>query len=303
MLEDLLSHSAGSRMHLSRERVHLIFIEKALGRYEHLLGELTQRLGPLNELPVRVEVRRGEAGQKTPQVLDELGAWGHPVLSIFDSWGNVSVPLSLIERIARNNSSEVITTFGPNWFSRRENLNAEHLDVVFGGREHWEPAGRESQPEERWRAWLGTYRDAMQRAGFPYRLQFQVVPRTGQPLYLVYGTGHPKGVEAMKEAMWAVDGNDGMSFCDPRTRDAIGQGQLSLWSGAGSSSPELLDLITQRLEEGAATVNELRTWLLCETARWRPQDAGRAVRELRDAGLATVEPKGRIIKASVVRLQ
>jgi three-Cys-motif partner protein len=186
----LLEHTAIGRMHLSRDRVRLVFLEKDRGRYEHLVNELSQRFGPLADLPVRVEVRHGEAGRDTTAVLDELDAWGNAILAIFDSWGNVNVPLTLVERVACNPSSEVITTFGPNWFSRREQLNAAQLDEVFGGRKYWEPADREGRPDERWRAWLSTYRDALRRAGFRYRLQFEVVPRTGQPLYLVYGQCH-----------------------------------------------------------------------------------------------------------------
>jgi three-Cys-motif partner protein len=149
------------------------------------------------------------------RLLDEAGAWGNPILAIFDSWGNVNVPLRLMQRIAVNPSSEVIVTFGPNWFSRRERLDPEQLDLVFGAREFWTPANAEVRTDKRWRAWLATYRDALGRAGFRYQLQFKIVPRTGQPLYLVYGTGHPKGVEVMKDAMWKVDGVDGMGFADP----------------------------------------------------------------------------------------
>ncbi|KND31453.1 hypothetical protein IQ64_40625, partial [Streptomyces stelliscabiei] len=90
-----------------------IFIEKDRARHEHLVAELVSRFGPLKDLPVRVEVRRGEAGRDSLTVLDELGAWGHPILGIFDSWGSVNVPLHVMSRIARNRSSEVITTFGP----------------------------------------------------------------------------------------------------------------------------------------------------------------------------------------------
>ena len=34
-------------------------------------------------------------------------------------------------------------TFGPNWFNRREQMEPDHLDLVFGGRANWEPADRE----------------------------------------------------------------------------------------------------------------------------------------------------------------
>ncbi|GAA5217653.1 class I SAM-dependent methyltransferase [Streptomyces thinghirensis] len=94
------------------------------------MSELTGRFGDLSQLPVRVEVRRGEAGRDSIAVLTGLGLWGHPILGIFDSWGSENVPLEVTRRIARNRSSEVITTevittFGPNWFSLMEELNAE----------------------------------------------------------------------------------------------------------------------------------------------------------------------------------
>jgi three-Cys-motif partner protein len=301
-LSRLLNHVAAGRMQLSRNRVRLVFMEKHRRRYQHLLGELTGRFGPLGELPVRVEVRNGEAGADAGAVLGELGAWGHPLLAVFDSWGNVNVPLSLIERVARNKASEVIVTFAPNWFSRRQDLDAARLDAVFGGRAHWAAAAREDRPEERWRAWLAVYRDALRRAGFSYQLQFRVVPRTGQPLYLVYGTGNPKGLEVMKEAMWDVDVNEGIGFQDPRTRGAELPGQQTLWAGVGTAHPELAELARQRLAGGPVTVGELGQWLLTQTARWRARDASQAVRDLQHSGLVSVHPDGRLTGKSVIRL-
>lgn len=102
VLDRLLRHTAVSRMQLTRERVRLVFVEKRLDRHDYLLGELTRRFGPLEDLPVRVVVRRGEAGEITGSVLDEIAAWGQPILGIFDSWGNVNVPLTLVRRIAHN---------------------------------------------------------------------------------------------------------------------------------------------------------------------------------------------------------
>lgn len=303
VLSRLLRHTAATRMHLSRKRVRLVFVEKRRDRHDYLLGVLTSRFGPLEDLPVRVVLRRGEAGEVVGPVLDEIAAWGQPILGVFDSWGNVNVPLTLVRRIAYNPASEVIVTFGPNWFSRREKLNTEHLDSVFGGRGYWEPADRESLPEERWRVWLSTYRDALERAGFGYRLQFQVVPGTGQPLYLVYGTRHEKGVEVMKQAMWDVDTSDGMRFQDPRVRGAVDPNQPTLWGAAGAADPELVELVTQRLHQGGASVGELGRWLLLETARWRAQDAKTAVRDLLNDGRVKAEPAGRLTKASLITLR
>ena len=192
-LQGLLSHVAAERMQLRRDRVRLLFMEKDRARFEHLQAELDRSFRSLDGLPVWPEAVRGEAGTDAEHLLDETDAWGSPILAVFDSWGNVNVPLRLVRRIATNPSSEVIVTFGPNWFNRREKMEPDQLDRVFGGRQFWEPANAELRTDERWRVWLSTYRDALRRAGFRFQLQFKIVPKTGQPLYLVFGTGHPKG--------------------------------------------------------------------------------------------------------------
>ncbi|MGX9923547.1 three-Cys-motif partner protein TcmP [Streptomyces sp. NPDC002248] len=302
ILDRLLHHGAVERMNLSRSRVHLVFIERDRARHEHLLAELNTVFGPLEDLPVRVEVRRGEAGKDSLPVLTELGAWGNPILGIFDSWGSVNVPLEVMRRIARNRSSEVITTFGPNWFSRREDLNADILDTVFGGRGFWTPAAGEALPDERWRAWLGTYRSALKRAGFAHQLQFRLVPRTGQPLYLVFGTGSPAGLNAMKDAMWKVDERDGESFQDPRNRGSAVDGQTDLFQMAGVVDPELVELVVQRLEQGSVTVEEIGQWLLTETSRWQPRHALRAARSMFQDGSLLVQSPGKLMTKSVVSL-
>jgi three-Cys-motif partner protein len=301
-LESLLMHRFLKQMNPTPRRVHLLLTENRSDRAGHLRAVLTHRFGPLDLLPVTITIRQAEAGAGTLELLNETGGRGYPVLAVFDSWGNVNVPHAVICQLARNPASEIIVTFGPNWFSRREELEPDKLDLVFGGRRYWEPANRESGTDERWRAWLGTYREALGRAGFRYRLQFEIVPRTGQPLYLVHGTKHAKGVEVMKKAMWDVDGNDGMGFRDPRTRGAPLPGQLTIWSASDFPQDELLDLAVQKLEAGAVSLGELGEWLLTETSRWRRPDAAKAVRQLVRDGRATVPP-GRLTSKSIVRLR
>ena len=104
-------------------------------------------------------------------------------------------------------------------------------------------------------------------------------------------------------AMWKVDGNDGMSFRDPRTRGGQVPDQMTLWSGSAAPQDELLDLVAQRLEAGQVTIEELGGWLLTETARWRRPDAAKAIRRLMGDGKVTVNPAGRITRASTVRLR
>ena len=277
-------------------------MEKNRARYRHLQGELDRQFGPLDRLPVWPEAFHAEAGSEAEGLLEKTGAWGHPILGVFDSWGNVNVPFRLMRRLACNPASEVIVTFGPNWFNRREGLNPGQLDSVFGGRQYWAPANRERRPDEQWRVWLSTYRAALRRAGFKYQLHFRIVPKTGLPLYLVYGTGHPKGIGVMKDAMWDVDEKDGMGFADPRTRGAPLPNQPTMLWG-GTEHPELLELVRQRLEEGPVSLEDLGHWLLVETARWRAKDARPAVCALQDTGNVSVTPPGRLTKASMITLR
>jgi three-Cys-motif partner protein len=303
----LLKHVANDRMNLTRDRVVLIFIEGDRRRCEHLSQLLESRFGALDELPIRVIVRHGRAEQDAIPLLSETGAWGSPILAIFDSWGNVAVPWSHIRSIAANPSSETVVTFGPNWFSRREYQEPERLDLIFGGPDYWQLSDDSLSSTERWREWLETYRDAMLRAGHDFALTFEVMPRTGQPLYLVFGTGHPLGVEAFKDAMWKVDTSDGMRFNDPRTtaakQAAMAAGQGTLFDDLDAPDPELLGFVADRLDQGPATVEQVRDYLVRETSRWRSRDARPAIRYLVHEGRVSREPvSGQLTRTTLLRL-
>lgn len=313
-LRNLLNHDRRHLMNLTRERVTMIFIEAERPRYEHLCAHLVTNFGDLDRLPVRVEVVHGKAELDTIPQLTKFNAWGSgaPILAVFDSWGSVRVPQTTIGRIARNRSSETIVTFGPNWFTRRENLNPDKLDEVFGGREQWNPSNKAVPPAQRWQDWLQTYKAATLAAGHHHALNFEVMPSSGHPLYLVYGTGHPRGVEVFKDAMWTVDKHDGMRFNDPRTSaskvaeiERFHGNLFDLLDGEPDDAPdkELRALILEHLADGPATLEEIKNWVLLETAYWRKSDAKPAVAFLIDQGLVErVSGQGQITGPTRLRL-
>lgn len=307
-MDRLLNHTARSRMGLSRDRVTLIFVEEDPARHRHLCRLLRARYGPLEALPVTVIVANGRAETDALRLLTQTSAWGHPILAVFDSWGNVGVPLDQIRCIARNASSEAIVTFGPNWFSRRESEEPEQLDVVFGGAQYWTNSDRALSPADRWRYWLNTYRAALLRAGFGYVLPFQVVPHSGQPLDLVFGTGHPRAVEAFKDAMWKVDDSDGMRFSDPRTTIAkqtqMAAVQPTLLEDPDAPDPELLGFVMDCLESGPRTLQHVRDYLLRETARWLPKHARVAAQYLVDQNRISRTPEsGQLTKSTQLAIR
>lgn len=292
----LLHHVARNRMNLSRDRVTLLFVEADRKRYEHLCGLLRRRFGPLDQLPVTVDVHHGRAETDTCRLLTQTGAWGHPILAVFDSWGNVGVSWEDVRSIAANRSSETIVTFGPNWFSRRESEDPHKLDRVFGGRGYWSPSSDSWTSTRRWEHWLEAYRSAILRAGFEWAVQFEVMPRTGQPLDLFFGTNHKSGVGAFKDAMWMVDRSDGLRFNDPRTSaaksSAMRLAQPSLLEDPDPQARELADFVVKAISDGASTVEAVCDYLLRETSRWRETHGRAAIRQLVADGTLARDPAG-----------
>lgn len=307
-IRSLLQHDRRDAMRLSRDRVTMIFLEKSAARCEHLKWRLEKEFGVLRDLPIKVEVEQGRAEQDTISALTRHDAWGEPILGIFDSFGSVRVPHSTISRIARNKASEVIVTFGPIWFSRRETINQSIFDEVFGSRKAWLRGGGPADVDEGWRYWLSVYQKALLDAGFDYSLQFGITPVSGHPLYLVYGTKSEKGVLEFKNAMWNVDKDDGMRFNDPRT-NAARQAQLEqMWPSLFDEDPdvaptELRGFVLDLLEQGPASVAAIGDYLLTETARWRPKDAMWAAKQLlADAMVNRAPTGGQLTKQTVLSL-
>jgi three-Cys-motif partner protein len=298
-MRSLLNHSQRSNMNIRRDRVTVIFMEKRKRRAAHLEQLIVNEFGPLDQLPCDVKVAAGaDANSDVARLLTEAGAWGHPILAVLDSWSNVVVPFDDVARIGANRSSEVIVTFGPNWFQRRNELNQDLIDRVFGKRERWARPHRGGSTFDAWQSWLTAYRDALADAGFKHRLAFEVRPATGTPLYLVYGTGNARGVEVFKDAMWLVDRRDGMAYRDPRCSTALpDEEQLALFGGAADDervSPELRYLVSQRIKLSPLTLDALRDWVLLATAQWRPKDARAAVVELHQDRHVGYRPEGRL---------
>lgn len=308
-LRSLLNHKQRSTMNIHRDRVTLIFMEKDKARAAHLEGLIVKEFGPFDQLPCDVQVKGGaDATTDVGRLLEESGAWGHPVLAVLDSWSNVAVPYDDVARIGANPRSEVIVTFGPHWFQRHNGVAKGLVDRVFGTRERWESPDRGNSAFAAWQSWLTAYQGALGDAGFKHRLAFEVRPASGTPLYLIYGTGTldrpgaKRGVEVFKEAMWSVDRRDGMAFRDPRCSTALpDETQAALFGGAADDervSPELRFLVKERIKQGAITLEALREWALLETAQWRGQDARAAVLELHSDRHIGYRPETRLNPAT-----
>ncbi|WJK34216.1 three-Cys-motif partner protein TcmP [Solwaraspora sp. WMMA2065] len=251
---------------------------------------------PRTDAAMPVKVVHGTCATHLEATLDEMRAWGQPIFANLDSWGNAPVPYRLLRRLAGNVSSEVIVTLYPQHFVRFVSKHGEASDAVFGGDPTWRTVV-DLAPEAKRRHILTCYRQALRAAGFPYLLDFELIPRTGQPLYLIFGTGHPLGVQKMKDSLWEVDRAQGVGFRDPRDEQAE-----TLFDVNQPVLGPLTRLLTQRLRgSGPVRVEDLREFALLETV-YRPEHVIKALKPLMDQGVLSIQGRGALWRSSVVSL-
>lgn len=218
-LRSLLDDSA---LRTSGRRIRLLFVDREPRCTRMLQDQLTVAATPVpvSDLPkygIDVDIMTGNCDPCLEELLTRRQAWGRPMLVVLDTWG-ASVPLDLIRRVAANGHSEVIVTIQPQYFARfAESSDIAHGDKVFGGTDWRAVAAQPPGSKARWL--LQHYRETVRTVGFSHVLDFELVDRRGQALYLVFGTTHEKGLRKMKEAMWEVDDVTGVGYRDPRDPD------------------------------------------------------------------------------------
>ena len=195
-------------------QTRLVFVEEHLGRSEHLLNLLDARF-PLATRPpgLVVRVHRGECGDLYEQAIAEVGGWDGPVFANLDGWG-VDTDYEIVQRIAQQQSSEVLVTFEDQFFIRFAKGEQEAGERVFGHSD-WRRVDRLPTAEKK-PFLLELYREGLYSAGFPYVLTFEMIDEGGHSLQLFFGTTKKVAVRKFKDGLWEVDGVSGQRFRDPR---------------------------------------------------------------------------------------
>lgn len=246
-----------------------------------------------------VQVVEGTCEAKLEDELTAMDAWGMPILAVLDSWGNAPIPYKLLQRLATNPSSEVIITFLPQHFVRFVTDLGESADEVFGGDRRWREVSHLPDGETKRRHLLDCYRQALSRAGFKFLLDFELIDRRSQSLYLIFGTSHRRGVEKMKEALWAVDRSYGVGFRDPR--DEEGEALFELDEPQLGPLGRLLLPKIARAGTRGCQIKELVDFTTFETV-FRQQQILKTIGMLRETGKVQVNTNGRIIYDNWVRI-
>ncbi|MEW2508259.1 three-Cys-motif partner protein TcmP [Amycolatopsis sp. NPDC047767] len=280
--------------------VKMIFVDDDLRCIDTLNKQLTLKFPtrPRSAETLRVKVKAGTCVERLEPELDAMQAWGQPILAVLDSWGNVPVTYRLLERLARNQSSEVIITLGTQSFIRFVSKLGPEADEVFGGDPSWRQINTMATGQAKRQHILTCYRQTLARAGFKYLLDFELIDTRGESLYLVFGTNHRRGLEKMKDSVWEVDRVYGVGFRDPRDEQA-----QTLFELIDPVLAPLARLLLNRLKTAPPSgmrVEELRNFALFETV-YRPEHVIRTLADLRADGRISSD-ETRIFRRSMVRL-
>jgi three-Cys-motif partner protein len=279
--------------------VTMVLVDADNRRLARLKQEMDARLNRNGRPPstLRVIYEHGECGERLLPSLKAVSAQRGPIFAFLDSFGGPDIPLGVARAIALVPSSEVLVTFGTSFLTRfgTKDAHQQSGDEVFGG-----PAWRavNDLPAEQKKTFLvNCYRQSLRRAGFRFVISFEMIDDTGHDLHLVFGTSSLKGLEKMKDAMWAVDPVKGVHYRDPRD-----PAQMMLDFDLHPALEPLRRAILTQLLNGPLTLAQLQDYALRETV-YRGPHVTRALPQLITDRLAERNPAaGQLSKQTRIRI-
>ena len=265
MLKAFLEHSQRDSIHA--ELVY-VFIDEDERRTKHLQEEIDalEAEQPGGEFPeqLKYEVITGRFEDVFTERVDELEQEGKrlaPAFAFIDPFGYKDASMDLTERLLRFERCEALV-YMPlpfvNRFIGKEDQEAV-MDRLFGTTE-WREA-IEMEGEERKRFLHDLFLEQLKaEEGDRLVRSFEIPTAKGTGYHLFFTTGHEKGMEVMKDAMWAVDPIEGRRF-----RDSTDQDQMVIF-GDEVDTKALLDGLHDRFDGQVFTIEEATSYTIRDSA-------------------------------------
>jgi three-Cys-motif partner protein len=259
MLEALREHSAFPRF--GAVTFLYLFIEHDPRRAGHLREEIARIELPDN---VQVEVVDGEFENTFGEVVEGIHQSGHslvPTFAFIDPFGYSAASMSLAGRFLDFPRCEALV-FLPLSFVHRFVTRAGQdaaMTALFGG-DGWKQA-RELEGDERQAFLLGLFEDQLAAQDQVEHVRsFALRTRDGNDYRLVFASGHRRGLELMKDAMWSVDPDEGTRYI-ARTDE----GQEVLVTADSVDTGPLLDQLRAKFGTDSFTIEQAADATLFET--------------------------------------
>jgi len=211
MLEALAKHK--DRDKIADVQFTYLFIEYNSKRVEYLRKELREFDIPPN---AQVEVRKGKFEQTFRDFVQNanLGEQFPPTFAFIDPFGYSNAPLSRVGWFFDFQRTEALIFLPLTDIARFVGKadQGKTLTELFDS-DRWQQAKALDLPERK-ACLLSLFEEQLLRHGHvKYVRSFQLLTsRRKRDYRLVFATGHPRGFELMKEAMWSVDPEQGTRY-------------------------------------------------------------------------------------------
>jgi three-Cys-motif partner protein len=228
-----------------------------------------------------------------------------PMFAFVDPFGWSGVPLALIRDLLAFDKCEVLFNFmydSVNRFVTDERPGvARHFAELFGTTEAEYRAAESMTGDERKGFLRSLYVQQLRDVGgFRHVRSFELVDvdRGRTAYYLVFGTRYPKGLEVMKDAMWALDPVTGARFA------GLAGAQQMLFAAEVDIAP-LRTAILQRFAGQLVSVDQIEQFVIEDTDYKTTHYKKAVLRDLEDRGIISCEsdrkkrltyPKGTMLR-------
>lgn len=202
-LECIRRHKRAGR--LGGTEIVCLFIEQDAARVAHLRALIG---GRNDQEHATIHVWDGTFEDNVKEILDytdEQQKRLAPAFVMVDPFGVKGIPMRLIERILANQRSECFISFMDEPMRRWHDHSAfeHHLTELFGTTD-WKQCLSMTTWEEKSRFLHEMYKRQLKSHGAEFVVQFQLW-KGNRHIYTIYfATGHEKGCDLMKQAIWKV---------------------------------------------------------------------------------------------------
>ena len=189
-----------------------VFIESDKGRFKHLESLMKKRQREDKKHGIEHQVLYGSFDDHMTITLDYLDQQNQnlaPAFVMIDPFGVKGSRMDLVERILRNPRSECMISFMYESIRRFQSTPEfeRHLDQLFGDTSWRECLSMEEKASKSFLHDL--FRKRLKSCGAEHVVLFEVW-RENRHIYTIYfATGHEKGCDLMKQAIWKADPSGG----------------------------------------------------------------------------------------------
>lgn len=275
-LECIKEHRKAGR--LQDVEVTCIFVEAEPQRARHL----ESLLGQWKMSGVSWEVVQGEFDDHMSKILDQIDEHREnraPTFVMIDPFGVKGSPMHLIERILRNDRSECMISFMYEPIRRfHEQREFEtHLNGLFGTTD-WQKCLEMEEAGDKKRFLHTLFREQLKTNGAKHVIYFELWKENRHVYTIYFTTGHEKGCNLMKQAVWKADPTGGYSL-----RGHTEQKGFSF----GTDTEPLVEQLRRRFGQKMTPVEEIEAFVMSDETMFHTG-------QLRRDTLQPLERNGRI---------